>query len=149
VEKRISIEDYINAMNEAALTFDMLKNKYKKYYGDSAINRGHHFVIDFIFSIHDMEDSSAKTKAKRHTLEKIIVSLLDEIDRITDRVYAISLGANVQDYLFFRKNTPRPVLTMKGYRFVSSEPIEYSKEKSIRIFNFLHNVIVQWESLKE
>lgn len=148
VENYLAKKDYENAQKGAALTFDMIKNKYKQFYKDYGFQRGPFFKLDFIFSIFDWGDSSPKTKSKRQTLEKILDSLLNEIDRINDRIDVVSLGANVQDYLFFRKNTPRAILSTRGYRFVSPEQIEYDEKKSIRIFNFLYNMIIQWESLK-
>ena len=148
VEDYLSKKDYENAAKEAALTFDTLKNKYTQYYADVSFKRGSFLITDLLYSVFDLKNPSKETWTRVKPFEKTIVSLLDEIDRINDRIYAISLGANMQDYLFFRKNTPRAKLTMNGFRFDSPQPITYSEEKTVKILNFLQNIIIHWESLK-
>jgi hypothetical protein len=147
IEDFLSKKDYENAIKASAITFDELKKKYMQYYGDVAFDRGHHFILDFLFSICDMKDPSEEAKRKRKTLENIMNSIVNELDRINDRVYAISLGANMQDYLFFRNNTPRVKFAIKGPLFTSSGSITYSEEKTKKILNFLQNIIIHWESL--
>jgi hypothetical protein len=147
MEDFIHKEDFENATKTASIAFDTLKNKYKKYYGDVAFDRGHHFILDFLFSIFDMQDKSEEAKLKRQAVENIMNSIANELDRINDRLYAISLGANMQEYLFFRNNTPRVIFAIKGPRFVSAEPILCSEEKAKKILIFLQNIIIHWESL--
>jgi hypothetical protein len=148
VEDLLMNKNYERAAQEASITFNALRAKNEVFYGDKAFKKGPFMVLDLLYSIFDWGDQSEKTKSKMKTLEKIYVTYNNEIERISDRISAASLGANMQDYLFFLMNTPRAIFKIRGYQFDSPNTITYSEEKTIRILNFLFNLIIQWESLK-
>ena len=148
IEKLIMLADYKNATNEAAVAFDSLKNKFMKYYDEVGFRRGHVYILDILFSLFDMSDQSAEAKQKRKTIENIANGIANELERLNDRIFAISLGANMQEYLFFRNNTPRVHFAIRGPRFTAPDSLTYAEEKIKKILVFLQNVIIHWESLK-
>jgi len=136
-------KDYQASVQHSALAFEILKRKKQKHemwrrkidpFVHSQVNN---ILMGLVFQ-HDRSERA---------LKEFFDSILKELEYLNDRLEVLSLGANIQEYLFFRKNTPYVSLSMTGKpHFVTIRQIDSSDTNCLRIFNFVYNLILSWES---
>lgn len=88
-----------------------------------------------------------KRRGSERTLRDFLESVVAELEYLNTRLEVVSLGANIQEYLFFNNTTPRVSLAMDGtphFAFINN--IKGDDSTCIRVFNFVYNLILSWES---
>jgi len=141
-DKRLE-KDFQASVQCSALAFEILKrNKQKHEMWRKKIDP---FVQSQISNI--LRGLLFQHDRSERELHKFFDSIVYEFEYLNDRLEALSIGANIQEYLFFRKNTPRVSLTMTGVpHFATITHIDYIDTSCLRIFNFVYNLILSWES---
>jgi hypothetical protein len=143
-DKRLE-KDYQPSAQSSALAFEILKKKKQKHeMWRKKLDSFVQFQISDILKGLVFQD---RHRGSENALRKFLDSIVSEFEYLNDRLEVISLGANIQEYLFFRKNTPHVSLSMSGTpRFGTITHIDYSEKNCLRIFNFVYNLILSWES---
>jgi hypothetical protein len=74
-------------------------------------------------------------------LKEMFRSIISEIQYLNNRLDILNLEANIQEYLFFKKNAPGVNLAMDGTpHFWTFGVIDYNVAKCSRIFDFVYNL---------
>ncbi len=156
IEKKIADEKYRSATYDLVKTFNLIYrtkgiqdklplNDEWDFMSNLSIIAGQLFKKD----IKDFRDH-AYTNAE-YDFRRLLEKMNENINILKEWISIISLGVNIQEYLFFRKNTPTReyTSTVNGKtkeKFKLTGKISYSKENCLRLFNFVYNTIIALES---
>lgn len=133
-----------NSVENSAWAFAVLLREKQKYEGwRKKIDPFFQFKLDDICRGLAFQDKHCAEPR----LKEMFESIISEIEYLNNMLDILSLGANIREYLFFKKNAPGVNLAMDGTpHFWTFGAIDYNVAKCSRIFNFVYNLILSWES---
>jgi len=138
-----SKKNYEHSMMAAAYAFALLKSKIGESEGGRRKPR-----TSVGYRIHDIRNALLFKDGKERAgfeLGELLESLVSETEYLTDKIESLSLGANIQEFNYFRKKAPHVLMMMDKSPRWNLTGQKYDENDCRRAFNFVYNLVLAWE----